>query len=357
MSPRHWVFRMFLFVGVLSLLLLIPAFEPFVAFVIQGAVVTHGIKVSRLLTLGDKKSSSRRTSFSLATMLQVVVLVAVTSAIATQLPELNLRAWHSVVSIGLFVGIATLASCWVVYRIRMRWWIRVALGSCVTLGASLPLVRFDWFASSLWSSWPPVDLGLFSLVGMLGGYQEGDLVTVWIPIICGIFFAVCTLLVLGEWLKSRALGGMHQTPRLAVCGLAYTLFTALSIALVIPPAYVYYKLVTPMPIPDIEAPNPNGYDDLQVAWDMMPSNLIVDGANFDTETATQAQLQQAVDQLSKALDRASVGIERKCYRTIDYQSGASPLPELQKFRSLARGFYAAGKLAERKEEFETAFKT
>ncbi len=46
-SRRHWFLRTAVFVGTLSLLLLIPAYEPFVAFALQGAVVASGVQLAR----------------------------------------------------------------------------------------------------------------------------------------------------------------------------------------------------------------------------------------------------------------------------------------------------------------------
>src|SRR5687767_7422802 len=49
-SRRHWFLRTAAFLAMLSPLLLVPAYEPFVALALQGAVVAGGVGIARALS-------------------------------------------------------------------------------------------------------------------------------------------------------------------------------------------------------------------------------------------------------------------------------------------------------------------
>jgi hypothetical protein len=144
-SPGNWFWRTMAFLGAMSPLLLIPAYEPFVAFVIQGAVVAAGVQAShwrRARRSGEVIFQSR---FSLKTVLLVMPPVALLVAVAVRLPVLNFLAWRSVVLIGLGGGAATLAAWWIVYGKADNWRVRSLLAILIVSAISLALACCDYF--------------------------------------------------------------------------------------------------------------------------------------------------------------------------------------------------------------------
>ncbi len=59
-SPRHWFVRTFVFLAALSPLLLTPAYEPIVAFAIQGLVVACGVRIRNRCAQDASKKRSRQ---------------------------------------------------------------------------------------------------------------------------------------------------------------------------------------------------------------------------------------------------------------------------------------------------------
>ena len=95
--------------GGVSPLLLVPAYEPFVALALQGAVVAGGVSIGRWALSRKRRKSLEgdevtgvgpQWRFSMATLLLAMVLCGVAAAVASQSPQLNRYAWQSVALIG-----------------------------------------------------------------------------------------------------------------------------------------------------------------------------------------------------------------------------------------------------------------
>jgi hypothetical protein len=111
-------------------------------------------------------------------------------------------------------------------------------------------------------------------------------------------------------------------------------------------AFVYFRpraIATPPPLP-----NPNGYDDL-----LRAGELVV-GVPQDPEKAGAEELGQFVRENSQALKLARVGLSRECGVPLEYARAqiAAGMPRLDSLRKLARLFAAEGKVAE--NEMRTA---
>lgn len=87
-SKWHWSIRAGLFVAVLSLSLLIPAYEVFVAFAIQGMVIAAGVQFTRRRgrSIHDDEPAAPRYRFSLLSCLLATVFVAIAIAVAIHAP-------------------------------------------------------------------------------------------------------------------------------------------------------------------------------------------------------------------------------------------------------------------------------
>jgi hypothetical protein len=102
--------------------------------------------------------------------------------------------------------------------------------------------------------------------------------------------------------------------------------------------------MNPLPIPVATLPNPNGYDDYLKAIQMLPANPVVNGWNFDPELATEQELEQGSNEVIKALDRVREGSEKQVVQGLNYNEDDLGLPDIQGFRTIARGFDAQGRL-------------
>ncbi len=340
-SSRHWFLRTAIFVGTLSLLLLIPAYEPFVAFVLQGAVVVAGVQLARRWRRASADSPAK-TQYSLATLLQVMVLVAIASAVAPKVWQSELVDWPSIAIIGSAGGLICLTGCWMRYGNYGSWTRRLLIGLVLTPLLSVALLLVDSF----------VELILFAL-------DVESPVWLWVPVSLAI--AVTTFLFV--WFV-----GLMSSSSIRSDGARWQSYVwrwttgfvlvAYWCCLALPSAVVYYHLITPLPIPTEQIPEPNGYDDFRAAWAMLGANLLVDGFNFEATTSPVVQLRTAVDQVLPALNKAREGLTRPALHQIDYNTGIDVyIDELQKMRSLARAFRAQGNLAMRDQDIEAVMKT
>ncbi|NOY42545.1 MAG: hypothetical protein GXP26_12005 [Planctomycetes bacterium] len=355
-SPKHWFLRTGVFVAVLALLLLIPAYEPFVAFVLQGAVVAAGVQCTRWWRQRKEAEdrSSPRTQFSLATLLLVTVYVAIAAAVATRLPALNFRAWQSVVLIGAISGLATLLGLWIVHGRLVRWWLRVVVGFILALSISLPLVWGDWFVlSAVYYPWPPPAPGSVWSKGIYGGYSDSDPIAVWIPITISIIGIFCGIfLLLFRFVVTDPIATC-MVPRLKRITTGYSLLLLASV-LLIPPAFVYYQLMTPLPIPQTDLPDPNGYDALVVAC-KMAANSKFNNLMYDYYTTPTKELAATVKTMEWAYEQVQVGLAEDVQIPVDYKADTNAeIDTITSRRALARAIAGRGWLAQIEERFEDA---
>ncbi len=73
-SRLHWFWRTMLFLGALAPLLLIPAYEPFIAFVLQGAMIAVGVQLVNWRAARKRGEPFVKSRFSLRTVLLAMVL-------------------------------------------------------------------------------------------------------------------------------------------------------------------------------------------------------------------------------------------------------------------------------------------
>src|SRR5688572_23461228 len=119
LSWRHWFLRTSAFLAVLTPLLFVPAYEPFVGLVTEGLVVVGGIWAvdgfrRRRANSNGEHSEARNTRlrFSMSSLLLATIPFGLAAFVASRLPALNWRAWQSIILIGVGGGVATLAAWW-----------------------------------------------------------------------------------------------------------------------------------------------------------------------------------------------------------------------------------------------------
>ncbi|MFC1758579.1 hypothetical protein ACFL2H_07395 [Planctomycetota bacterium] len=349
-SPWNWFLRAASFLSLLSLLLMIPAFEPFVAFVLQGATVATGIQLSRKQL---HKRSPNHLRFSLVALLQAMAIISVLTAVAVKLPTLNLLAWQNVVLIGITAGLATLTSCWVVHGRKVSWPLRILSGFLLGVIVSLPLVFGDWFVMSIngWNGWPPERLGtIASFASLMGGndYTRADAVVFWATTIVGVVALLGSLLWLLSGVYVIATEGSQKRVYCTIASLS--LFT-----LVLTPSLgVYYKLMTPLPIPEQSPPANNGYHELISAGRVAEAGKFY-AMTFDSDSASTKALRAAVTELAAAYEELHIGLSKKVRVPINYESpDGFGLPYVSAMRSLALSTSGRAQLAIREDRLEDA---
>jgi hypothetical protein len=337
-SLGNWFWRTMAFLGAMSPLLLIPAYEPFVAFVIQGAVVAGGVKIARWRANRKTGEPFLRSRFSLKTILLAIVPAALLVAVAVRLPALNFLAWQSVLLIGLGSGAATLAAWWILYGQSSNRRVRGLLALLMVSAVSLALACGDYFIYSVdgIAGWPPEPAAM-GIINLFGTYADNAPVLMWTPIL----LTVMVLLVISVSILLARRNGI-PAGHLKILGHVFGV-VVFSLS-VVPAAFIYLSLMNPLPIPGASIPNPNGYDDFRAAGKMLPASLLVNSSSFDAETATEQELQQASDEIEETLDRVRQGLEKPVMINLDYTSQEPPLPEISNLRTMARGFAAQGRL-------------
>jgi hypothetical protein len=353
-SRRHWFLRTAAFLAVLSPLLLVPAYEPFVALALQGAVVAGGVSIGRWALSrkrrkrleGDEVTGvGPQWRFSMATLLLAMVLCGVAAAVASQAPRLNWLAWQSVALIGVTGGLATLLGWWAATRKQWRGRLAasaIALTLAWLLGYGLHLG--DWLAPSLTDfgfNWPPDNDPTLASV-----FSGGEFAPVWLITVPSIAALVLTMVVV----VFALLGLRRSPPRMNAnryATWAAKLCIVASATLIAAPAIaVLCRLLTPERAPIVTIPEPNAFDVFVEAGGSI-SNATINSANFDQSTATRGQLKKAVDEVVDALRQARAGFSMESVSPVDYSFGAEilPLEQIQNLRSLARAFSAESRLA------------
>jgi hypothetical protein len=362
-SRRHWFLRTAAFLAVLSPLLWVPAYEPFVALALQGVVVAVGVgigrwAVSRPSAVSSGPNGKRRKNsegaaaagvgpkwrFSMATLLLAMVLCGVVAAVASRAPRLNRQAWQSVALIGACGGVAALLGAWAANRRGWRRWIALLGVLIASLAIAAAPAWFDWFLASFdeFADWPPDPTS--AVAGFSTPPDQPFLH--WFAIVPGT--ALCVFIIV--WLVMFAVKGpstdaRHETLRRK--GIAWAAPIALLMILGLPAASAMFCLLTPEPIPNEPLPSPNGYDDFVAAGKLLES---LDGWQSypGSETQpTEAELQKEVDSALVALTRGRVGLQREVAARVNYLDGDLQfMDNIQALRNFGRALVSEGELQE-----------
>jgi hypothetical protein len=349
-SPRHWFVGTAGFLTALSPLLLIPAYEPVTAFVIQGAVVAGGVAAfrrwqnrrerSRPSTSFGAATNSSSIHFSLSTLLLLTAIVAIATPIMMRFPRLNLRGWSSVVLIGAASGTVTLLAAWMfASRRKLMVW-PIALVLCLLTGVAL--WGLDWFAYSVvkHSDWPPNPP---SRIGPIVGNPPEPPVIVW-PVALPTMAVVLTLILLLFFLAR------DRRRIVARVGVAVLLILIAAF-----PLSVLWKLLHPRPIPQRRLPQPNAYDDFVAAGKAFNTSPIL---NTTVEPTSTAQLAAEVAKYARAFDRVESALELPCEVPMMPFGTNWPFDlafhNVQTIRGLARALNCKAELAQQQGNFRDA---
>jgi hypothetical protein len=327
-SPRHWFLRTAVVVAFLSPLLLIPACEPFLTFMIQAGIVVGGVIAWRRATFSRNRNvippfapSHYRgpksvIRYSLTTLLLLAALacvtVAVATRIATNLPPQNREAWTTIALDGLLCGSAVLIGAWMFASAR-KWW-AWPTGIIACLLAAALLTREDWLVLS-WTwlgDWPPDNATVQRIVSSYGIAAIPHTARIWYGVLSAIVSAV--IVVCSLWKSAISDGGYTETGRdqirggrSAVCVAARAGLCALLPFIGVFPSYVLWNLCNPPRMPQVTIPVPNGYDDVISAGRTFGQsqilNMAVDPNSTDELAAEVAKYVNGYRQLRLGMSR------------------------------------------------------
>jgi hypothetical protein len=282
-STRHWFVRTAVVGAALLTLLLIPAYEVVIEFgtvvLILIASLTIWRKRRQRAERGDtgrQPLPDRVPRLSLATLLLLIVVVAVVTSVGARVPTLSLPQWAFVFGLGLMGGCVGVACVWIVCG-RTALWIRVL---------ALPLVLIVFTVIAPLAGQIPAFLTNWTK-GAYYPFQHywDDLLksawwitTYWVKSI-GIGMATMIL-----WLVVIRRAGwfdpLRERPRVTESNsvdrgtrIARSAAVALFILIALFPLAILYRLLLPPAIPTFSLPQPNGWDDLMAAGETVGPDL------------------------------------------------------------------------------------
>ncbi|MCI0335775.1 MAG: hypothetical protein L0228_21420 [Planctomycetes bacterium] len=279
-SKRHWFVRTAVVGGALLVALLIPAFEVVMLLSVECLLVVAGIAIWRrrrrrpTATSARTSSSAFRLQLSMQTLMLAVVIVAVVTAVVTRAPQLTVEQWYRFVFNGVTAAATCLTCVWIVCG-RSRWWIRLAAAPILPFVLALTFHALRW-AGNLINQWSRVTNPLTSFYDFMQAAMR-DTYGLW-------FFAKATVLgmvILCAWLllvrrakwfdPFEELDGDQPQTQSSRRQIAWARVGAVALfgAAAVFPLALFYRLMTPTPIPQIELPNPNGFDHFVAAGKMI----------------------------------------------------------------------------------------
>lgn len=375
-SRWHWLLRSAVVLAVLAPLLLIPAYEPWIVFALQACTVAVGVQLWRWRAARRHVRESpsencntpkRRFRFSLATLLALVPMVAVLTAIGTRivanLPEQNATAWTTIVLNGLCSGCAVLLGAWMVAGDR-KWIVRPA-AFVLCLGLAAVMAAFDGLLVSAFRLryWPPFPATVATMI------RDG--VMPWCLDVVLPWFVITPTVTLGLWMMvalwhrgtnaSHVCGDPHVSAPQRRHGrriAARCVFAALCAALALPPVLVVEELLHPLPpLPDVTVPVPNGLDDLVAAAQELEKSSILSMAaepsSTDELAAEVAKYAGAYQRLRQGLSR-DVGPEFWTHEEDLADAYYASMYNLRPMRSAARALMREAELAQQQNRCDDA---
>lgn len=357
--PWPWLVRASLMAVVLSPLLLADIAEPFAILLLEAATVFAGLYLwgiwktregtghSRVPQQSLPSTWSTGARVSLTSLLLATGIAAVLFAVAAATPELNAKAWTSMVLIGCCAGLCTLIARGAV-RSRAHCLLVVSAALAGSVLLAVPLAFFDWFVPSLvgWAGWPPESI---PSVGFLGIGNEERPIGLWFFICPGI-----TLLGLGSlyaWDLPRKDAAAQQTDLRrrddAEVG-AWRLFRPFLRLVLVPvfliPAWTLWVLLR-APQPLLQEPQPlNGHETVTKICAAISTSRF-EKIGHDWDTVPEKELTAIMPELRENLDALHRTLQLPSQVPINFAPSDLQTDHLMNVRATARALCADGKLA------------
>ncbi|WP_197527624.1 hypothetical protein [Posidoniimonas polymericola] len=135
-SPRHWLTRTLVLLGVAALPLVIPAYELTIAIAAAGGTVVAGVGVWRWVR--RRAAGQRRGSqFAMRDLLLAVIPVAAVCTVLARMPALGPDRWGGMLLAGAVSGLLFVVALWLVAAVPWNRWVRMALAAIAVVAAVL----------------------------------------------------------------------------------------------------------------------------------------------------------------------------------------------------------------------------
>jgi hypothetical protein len=310
---RHWFLRVSVVSLFLLAALLIPAYEVLVEFGVQIATIALALRLYRHGLRGPRK-------FSMATALLAMLVAAVASAIGARIPTWPGDVWIRLVGIGLFAALASLLCLWIACGAR-RWSYRL-IGGAAGVVCLLAAYYVGWFVSYLGDA----RYGSPEWQRKFEAYFEISYFKTWLA------WALPTILVGGALMTSllvlaRVSGWFSSSDQPATQSAVHVVLVRASLiffaaCITTPLLLILYILVNPPEPPAIDSPNPNGYEDLIAAGEMVPDDML--RVLRQRSSMTVAEQTAFMEKLQPAFARIAEGLQKKCRVARPYADRHSP---------------------------------
>ncbi|NOY41933.1 MAG: hypothetical protein GXP26_08865 [Planctomycetes bacterium] len=298
-GQRHWFLRTTVVAAFLLVCLLVPAYEVVIEYGLAIILITIGVWIAR----GEK---TWRLRFSMRTLLLLMVVAAVVSAVLSSAPDFHYKRWLWLVGIGTLVASIALICLWIVFGKNLRWWRRVLVGLLgFALLAAFPstLSALEWVAAG--ASWQAAFSQLFSWYEIQLWFENGFTV---FGLGVSIIIAVLLLARDSRWFDSRPSGPPIRANWKTIASRSG--LVTLMLAIFLPLFYIGYRLATPTPIPVVEVPEPNGHDDLLAAGNMLTDSIFATAQAAGTLAIPKLEAER--NNLAKVIERVDLGLKKKC---------------------------------------------
>ena len=302
---RHWFIRFGVVCGVLLFLLFIPAYELVVIFGVEMTLIATGVWIVR----GRRRWRLR---LSVETALLTMVIVAIVAAVAARLPDFGAHRWIWLVDAGCRTAMISLTSLWIV-TLQRPTWLRLVQGCAAILLLLVALHFMDAQKNALYKT-----MGGEVWWDELAAHYKFEALPAWLhenlPTLAlgmGLMISIMAFAKASCWFTSDAPSEVRPR-RLSVLiargALVLLLFTVAG-----PTLYLYYRLLTPTPLPVAELPVPNGYDDFIAAGELTPA--VIPTLIGVASTPTRAILEGYYHDVEPAVERIAEGLEKNCWVT------------------------------------------
>lgn len=318
-SQRHWFVRTVVVGAAVLVALLIPAYQVVIEFGLECLLVVIGIVIWKrrrqridAAIEGKPAPSPLQLRLSMQTMMLAVVIVAVVTAVAARAPIYPPEQWYQLVLHSIVAAATCLTCVWIVCG-RARWWIRLLAAPFLAAFLALTLHAFGWLGHLVnhWARVTSPQVAEYFKVALndLGGLRY------WITTFILGMTILCTWLCVARQARwFDPFDDFEKIPpvtRTARRRIAVARFAALAIfgMAAIFPLILLYKLMTPTPLPQVELPNPNGFDDFIAAGKLVGHAADAKLGRWDL--LTDSQLRTELEKHSGAFDRMRAGFSKE----------------------------------------------
>ncbi|MEM8667263.1 MAG: hypothetical protein AAGG48_07095 [Planctomycetota bacterium] len=271
------------------------------------------------------KKSTSVLRIPLSALIIVIGLTAILFAVGNHLPQLNYRAWQSILLVGC--GMGSCSAIPIVLR-RVTWIPRMMISVFSAAWIGILLALFDWLFLSFttWAGWPP-EMILVREFG-LGDSQGAHAWFAIAPCVC--LLSSSLVVFLGLPFESE------HTPW-------PMRFAAAAILVGLIPVYGLWVLVRPPEYVDSDHTNPPEIEQLvELSYVIERAGIEDIGVDWDQQTAKSKRA--FFDQIDKDLEALHELLRTDSRRAIDY----SPEPNMTRllsFRSTTIAFAFRGQFA------------